>query len=74
MYYSINTAFGIAYFCFLSPLLWLEVKTAILGPLFLVHVEYYRFMQPLIDQSYRRTIPVIVFDDLNKLEQMHMLA
>jgi stalled ribosome rescue protein Dom34 len=31
-------------------------------------------MGPILKQSMRKTIPVIVFDDLNKIEQMNMLA
>jgi hypothetical protein len=40
----------------------------------LSHVYYINFMGPILRQSFRRTIPVIVFDDLNKIEQMNMLA
>lgn len=31
-------------------------------------------MRPIIKQSVRKTVPVIVFDDLNKIEQINMLA
>jgi hypothetical protein len=31
-------------------------------------------MGPIFTHSFRKTVPVIVFDDLNKIEQMNMLA
>lgn len=38
------------------------------------HLYYINFMRPIIKQSVRKTVPVIVFDDLNKIEQINMLA
>jgi len=32
------------------------------------------FMQPFLIQSFRRSVPLIVMDDLNKIEQMNMLS
>jgi hypothetical protein len=52
----------------------MELKMTILMPIFVAHYRYYSFMQPLITQARRRTIPVIVFDDVNKLEHLGMLA
>ena len=60
---------GVVYIPFL-----LEIKIALLGPLFLAQCEYLFYMQPMLTQSQRRTIPLIIFDDLNKLESLGMLA
>lgn len=30
-------------------------------------------MVPLLNQAHRRTVPVIVFDDMNKIEHLNML-
>ena len=51
-----------------------EFQIASLGPILIIHLEYLRFMEPLIKQAKRKSIPVIVFDDLNKLDHLGMLA
>lgn len=50
------------------------LSTVIYGSLFSGHCYFNHFIAPLLSQSIRRSIPVIVFDDLNKIEHMNMLA
>jgi len=38
------------------------------------HFYMMYFMQPFLIQSFRRSVPLIVMDDLNKIEQMNMLS
>lgn len=38
-----------------------------LSGLFVSHVYYLFFIQPFLIQSLRRTIPLIIMDDLNKI-------
>ena len=38
------------------------------------HLYMIYFMQPFLIQSVRRSVPLIVMDDLNKIEQMNMLS
>ncbi len=44
-------------------------SVGVVGQLYLLH-----FMGPFINQSLRGSSPVVVFDDLNKIEQLGMLA
>lgn len=41
---------------------------------FLSQAYYCHFMGPLLEQCSRATIPILIFDDLNKIEQLNMLA
>lgn len=47
----------------------LGLSGVIFGHLYMIY-----FMQPFLIQSFRRTVPLIVMDDLNKIEQMNMLS
>lgn len=44
----------------------------IFGAIGFTYLYYIDFIYPLMIQSFRRTCPVIIFDDLNKIEQMNM--
>jgi hypothetical protein len=44
-------------------------SAGVFGQLYLVH-----FWGPFLRQSIRRSAPVVIFDDLNKIEQLGMLA
>lgn len=46
----------------------------LLYPLFAADCYYFHFLRPLLHQARRRTIPLVVFDDLNKLEHLGMLG
>lgn len=52
----------------------LYFKTILFLPLFMVDCYYLYFMRPLLEQAKKKTIPLVVFDDLNKLEHLGMLA
>lgn len=45
---------------------------AIFGGIGLGYIYFINFIYPLLIQTFRRTCPVIIFDDLNKIEQMNM--
>ena len=45
----------------------LDFQIAFMAPVLYAHYKYIRIMQPLIKQSKRSTIPLIVLDDLNKI-------
>ena len=49
-----------------TPIL-LDIQIGFLLPVFIVHYKYIRMMRPLIKQCKRGTMPVIVFDDVNKV-------
>jgi hypothetical protein len=51
-----------------------ELQVPLLLPILYAHFRYYNFMRPLMNQARRRTIPVVVFDDLDKLDHLNMLA
>ncbi len=38
------------------------------------HVYSIYFLQPFLVQSFKKSVPLIVMDDLNKIEQMNMLS
>ena len=65
--------FGIYAAIFSVPVL-LYFKSLLFIPLFAADCYYLYFMRPLITQAKRRSIPLIIFDDLNKLEHLGMLA
>ena len=50
------------------------MKTLLSFPVMMLQLYYLNFMRPLILQARRKTIPVIVLDDLNKLEHIGMLG
>jgi hypothetical protein len=45
----------------------------IFGLMGLSYTYYLYFLYPLVVQSLRRTCPLIIFDDLNKIEHLNML-
>lgn len=45
----------------------------IFGFMSISYIYYLYFMYPLLVQSLRRTCPLIIFDDLNKIEHLNML-
>ncbi len=38
------------------------------------HAYSIHFFQPFLVQSFKKSVPLIVLDDLNKIEQMNMLS
>jgi hypothetical protein len=38
------------------------------------HAYSIYFLQPFLVQSFKKSVPLIVMDDLNKIEQMNMLS
>lgn len=74
MYYLGHLAFLSMYGLTAASPLPLELQIALLLPCLLSQCYYYNFMQPIMLQIKRATVPVIVFDDLNKLEHLGMLA
>lgn len=44
-----------------------QLQLLAFSSIFLVHSYYLHFMKPLVRQVKRGTIPLLVFDDLNKL-------
>lgn len=54
---SIEAVYGIVLFSTLS----------------LTYLYHLYFIYPLLIQSFRRTCPVIIFDDINKIEHINML-
>ena len=49
-------------------------NSLLLSSTLIAQLYYIKFMGPLLEQSSRGTLPVIIFDDVNKIEQMNMLA
>ena len=44
------------------------------GLLGISFISYANFMFPFLIQSFRRTVPMVIFDDLNKIEHLGMLS
>lgn len=73
-YYLANLAmFGLYGIIFVLSIP-IQIQFAIFAPLFLFHCQYLYFMKPLVVQARRASIPILIFDDLNKLEHLGLLA
>lgn len=73
-YYLANLAMlGLYGIVFVSSLP-IQIQLGIFAPFFLFHCKYLSFMRPLVVQARRASIPILVFDDLNKLEHLGLLA
>jgi len=62
-----NAIFITAYFLLFQSNLLLSVKLGLAGINFLSQMYYNKLMGPIFNHSFRKTVPVIVFDDLNKI-------
>ncbi len=73
-YLSIHTVFGLVY----SSLLFFDIDAMMglisLGATIGMHLYYSFFMYPFIKQSFRKTSPLLIIDDINKLEHIGKLS